>query len=375
LGGKRVKGSLRTTKRAQRNFFRVFILTLIIAIVAGTIGLTLFNKYFLDRQATNSVSTNYFESSEFNELPVTAEDIEILLPGTGIFAQAPYKDSKRVNALLLGTTAECLTDTIMFVSFDPQTKSVTLINIPRDTYYYREGYGGSWLKINSVFEDINHPGDPDYCDPMATATAVQKLLCGVPINYCAVVTYDGVEKIIDSMDGVPFDVPFDMRYTDTGHDNKDDLVIDLKAGQQTLTGAQAVQLLRFRQGYTESGQQTGYAEGDIGRVKMQQSFMKAAIKRALSLSKVTGVIGAVEANVDSNVKNRALLYIAQNSVGMNVDDVRSIVLPGASGMIDGLSFWQPSDSAVIEETMKQVYTNTLPAEDADETASDEEATE
>ena len=94
------------------------------------------------------------------------------------------------------------------------------------------------------------------------------LLLGMPIHYYAMVDYDGVSTIVDSMGGIPMDIPFRMRYNDPY--DKPPLHIDIPEGQQILDGEHAVQFLRYRH---------GYPEGDIGRVKAQQAFMKAAFKQ------------------------------------------------------------------------------------------------
>ena len=44
------------------------------------------------------------------------------------------------------------TDTIIFASFDPDTKKVNVISIPRDTYIHRKGYNiGEQRKINAIY--------------------------------------------------------------------------------------------------------------------------------------------------------------------------------------------------------------------------------
>jgi len=327
-------------KQKKRSFWRVFLTTLAIAVVGGTIGLTLLNNLLDEQIFVKEGSWFSFGDS----LPLTAEDIQIRVRGEGMFADE-FADSKRVNVLLLGNTDEELSDTIMLVSFDPETKSCAVISVPRDTYYYREGYSASYLKINAVFHD----------GPDATAKAVHEVLAGIPINYVAVCNYEGVANIVDAMDGVPFDVPMDMQYVSV----EQDLYIDLKAGEQTLDGDHAVQYLRFRSGYTN---------GDIGRVEAQQAFVKAAIKRGLALGKISATAKAVIKNVDSDITLRALLYMGEEAKGMSMDNVQTYILPGESGMIDSLSFWKPYDQSVIEEMLRQIYDPSPAAEETEEIA-------
>jgi len=100
---------------------------------------------------------------------------------------------------------------------------------------------------------------------------------GIPINYYVVIDYKNVAKIVDSMGGVPMDIPFHMKYSDPY--DKPPLYINIQKGQQVLDGNQAVQFLRFRQG---GPGYSGYPEGDISRIKAQQMFMINAFKQCIS---------------------------------------------------------------------------------------------
>jgi LCP family protein required for cell wall assembly len=203
--------------------------------------------------------------------------------------------------------------------------------LPRDTYYERDGYSDSYLKLNSVF----HDGAEAMC------MAVHNILLGIPINYYAVIDYAGVEKIVDAMEGVPMDVPFSMDYDSPGQN----LAIHLAPGQQTLDGAHAVQFLRYR---------SGYENGDIGRVEAQQTFMKNAAKQALSLN-LPKIAKTVVANVDSDISNRAILYLGAKGAKTDQENIRTYLLPGTSGSFSGLSFWRRDEDYVIEELLRGIY--------------------
>jgi LCP family protein required for cell wall assembly len=177
----------------------------------------------------------------------------------------------------------------------------------------------------------------------AACKSVHDVLGGVPINYYAVVDYDGVAKIVDSIGGVPVDIPFNMYYTD----RKQGLYIDLKAGDdQTLDGEHAVQFLRYRK---------GYGNGDIGRVDAQQQFIKAAIKKSLGLN-LPNVARTVVENVDSDIDIRAMLYLVSHVSGMGSDDLKSHMLPGVPETTNVGSFWIAADDYEVTKMMKEVYT-------------------
>jgi LCP family protein required for cell wall assembly len=83
------------------------------------------------------------------------------------------------------------------------------------------------------------------------------------------VDFDGFVELVDSVDGVDFDVPVRMKYDDPTQN----LHIDLQKGPQHLDGPKAVQFMRFRQ--NNPGIPGGYPDGDLGRIKAQQAFIKA----------------------------------------------------------------------------------------------------
>jgi LCP family protein required for cell wall assembly len=314
-------------------FARLMIVTLVIATVVTASGFTAYAKL---------LDARFMSKSSHAKKPtlVTEENMAVLIPGEGIFAQE-YRTSKRVNVLLLGTTDEGLADTIMLASFDPVSKRADIISLPRDTYYYRSGYGASYLKLNAVFHD----------GPVAMAEAVHDILVGIPINYYAVVDYKGVENIVDSMDGVPMYVPMDMYYSSPPQN----LLINLKEGEQVLDGAHAVQFLRFRKGYTN---------GDLGRVEAQQQFMKNAAAQALGFD-LPKVATAVQENVDSDITLRAILYLAKKAKGMDPGNVTTVMLPGGGARIQGLSFYQAVDAYQIDQLMRTIYDPPKPPEPAE----------
>lgn len=216
-----------------------------------------------------------------------------------------FNDKKRINLLLVGVN-QGLTDTIMVASFDTKRKHVDLISVPRDTYYERKGFNGeAERKINAAYrKDIRN-----------TAYAVSDVLEGMPIHCYAIVEYKGVATIVDSMGGVPMDIPKPMRYKDLS--DKPPLIIDIPAGQQILDGEHAVQFLRYR---------SGYREGDIGRVKAQQEFMKSAFKQMLSFD-LPKIARTIAKNVESDVTVSMAARIAGKAVGMKADSIETYIMP------------------------------------------------
>jgi len=283
------------------------------------------------------------------------KDMPSLVDQNSPFFEA-FKDKNRVNILMIGVN-DGMTDTLMLGSYDLDSQHVDVISIPRDTYYPREDAdSAAERKINSIYGNKKALG---------TAEAVSDVLMGMPINYYVVVDYKVVKKVVTSMGGVPMDITFHMHYNDPYDDPP--LRIDIPEGYQVLDGDTAVEFLRFRKG---SNGYPGYPEGDIGRVKAQQEFVKSAFRQALGFS-LPKVVKTVLDNVDSDLPLGMSTKLAANAVGLKSENMETYMIPGKSGMKDGLSYWFPDDNG-IEDMLTKIY-NTQP--DTKDTNSKTEAGE
>jgi len=155
------------------------------------------------------------------------------------------------------------------------------------------------------------------------------------------VDYDGIEEIVDTMGGVPMNIPFHMKYTDIT--DKPPLYINIPPGEQVLDGELSVQFLRYRK---------GYREGDIGRVKAQQEFMKSAFKQMLGfdLPKITKVILK---NVESDIDLGTAMKVVTKSIGIKEDAINTYIM--ANTLQDGAPYYVYPDSKGIAEIITAIY--------------------
>src|SRR5699024_2585810 len=111
-------------------------------------------------------------------------------------------------------------------------------------------------------------------------------LLEIPIDYWVRVNFDSFIDVVDALDGVTVDVPYEF----TEQDSKDRAnAIHLYPGVQELDGEQALALARTRK-----------LDNDIERGKRQQEVLKAIIDRTISLKsimKLEDVVEAVGANL------------------------------------------------------------------------------
>lgn len=300
-------------------FFKVFFLTLFISSLLIIGGFYLYLRIFnpLDNLAYDS------NNSDFND---SIDDIENDPNATPL--EKAIKNSKRINVLVVGLE-DVRTDTIMVASYDRKNKIGDIISIPRDTLYEREGYTSGGLKINAVYQSEDIDGLID---------AVESLL-SIPIHKYVTVDYEAVVAGVDALGGVEIDIPFPMKYSDPYDDPP--LYIDIPAGRQLLDGENALKFLRYRK---------GYSEGDIGRIKAQQQFVKETVKKLLGFRLPT-FIKEVYPYVDTNFSITELIALASDAVGFTMDNLNSHILPGVGKYIGDLSFVIPN----YEETLHLVY--------------------
>lgn len=215
------------------------------------------------------------------------------------------------------------TDVIMLASYDVTNEKISVIQIPRDTYFE---LGGSAHKINSLFAIERDTTIKDSSarirSGMEGMTDVLERGLGIPIDFWAMVDLDQFGDLVDAIGGVPIDLPCDIDY----EDSEQDLYIHLKKGQQVLDGDSAEKYIRFRKG------NNGYAQGDIGRVDAMKVFMSALcrqIKNNLSISTVPKLAETAINMVNTDMKVLDCVYFGKNFMkNVDMSNVNFVTLPG-----------------------------------------------
>ncbi len=252
------------------------------------------------------------------------------------------------TCLFLGVNG-ALTDFIMLGKYDPNTREVFAISIPRDTYVEN-----SWdHKINSVYAKGYNPQN--------TIDEVEKIT-GVKADYYVVFKTKALREIVNAVDGVYVTVPFNMNYDDPYQD----LYIHLKKGYQKLNGKQAEQFVRYR---------SGYANADLGRINTQQEFIKAMIKRCLepqNLLKAKQLIQIGLDNVDTDVTPEIIAKYIDDAIAFKEDRVHMMVLPGEPGYVNKISYFM-YDKEKTKEIMDEMFKLETSIEEVQEYLEQEES--
>lgn len=235
---------------------------------------------------------------------------------------APAGRTNKVYTLLLAglDRASNSTDTILVGRLDTALHRLDLVSIPRDTLINRPW---SVRKINAVYAAAVNSGD----DGLEALREQIRCLTGFAPDCCAVVDLDVFVQAVDLVGGVDFDVPTAMYYDDP----RQGLSIRLEAGPQHLDGQQAMGVVRYR---------SGYVNGDLDRVAVQQSFLRAAASQLVSLGNVPNLralaqLLAEHTDTDLSAANMAFLLRQALLCG---DEIHFAVMPNTPAEVHGLSY-------------------------------------
>ena len=281
-----------------------FILTFILSLVAFTILYsTLWYKVF-DKETVAAPGDDTDIVNELDDDYESPIDNEIVFLMMGVDA----KDVKKSK----GTR----TDTLMLFKVNFDSGNIDILSLPRDTRVLVKGkedklnhahaYGGSSLTIRTV-EDF----------------------LGIDLNYYVKVDYNAVKSIVDAIGGIEIDVPQRMRHSDPTADPP--LKINLNPGLQTLDGQEAHDFLRFR----------SYPDGDLGRIKAQQYFMKELVKQTLQLKNIVKLPGLVETYfdyVETNIPMKTVLKGIGAAKNMDSEKMTTTTITGTNKRIGGLDY-------------------------------------
>ena len=249
----------------------------------------------------------------------------------------PKKESSAVNYLIVGSdTREGLSraeikrlkvggtevaagkrsDTMLLIHISKKRDKAAIISIPRDTYAlipeHKTSQGkvipATHSKINSAF---NWGGAP-----LLIQTFEE--MSGLRIDHYIEVNFVGFVRMVDALGGVEICTKKDI------DDPKSHLV--LPAGRHTLDGVDSLKYVRTRQ---------FDGLGDLGRMKRQQEFAGAMLRKATSagvLLNPVKMIDFINSALDSVVTDEGLsqgdlLTLGKQLRNLSASSVRTLTIP------------------------------------------------
>jgi LCP family protein required for cell wall assembly len=263
-------------------------------------------------------------------------------PGPSSLESAPIPRGD-ARFLVVGLTQDRQrTDTIEVIHWDDTHHLVRILGVPRDINITLPGIGTTKIVHAYATGGIGR-----------ARLAVVKLL-NVPIAHYVVFSLPAMRHIVDLIGGVPITVEKRMVY----NDREQGLFINLQPGPQVLDGAHAEQYLRFRHD----------PEGDIGRIRRQQHFLRAAVAQTHTPSviiRLPQIIQAARADIETDLTASQILGWLHRVQPLTPDEISAETIGGRPVVLYDdlarmkLDFWM-ADPQDLREKVRWLMTGVLP---------------
>lgn len=262
-----------------------------------------------------------------------SEDVSALNNVSEKTAQEPF------CMLIMGKDrASGLSDVIMLASFDMQRDRICVMQLPRDTY--AEYTEKSYRKLNAAPKILGNEG---FCAFLSDNL-------GVRIDGYVSLDLDAFRLAVDAIGGVEMTLDKPLNYEDPAQN----LYIHLPAGKQTLDGAAAEKLVRFR---------SGYIRGDIDRLDVQKSFLASFFvkaKQEISRDNAYAIADELLPYIKTNINSATLTALGLKAMNVDESDLLFATLPGEDAVEEAsrASYYvmsaRPTDSVLSEFFGKEV---------------------
>lgn len=175
------------------------------------------------------------DPNEISPDAIPTPKFELVDENNNISSFIVYLSGSDTRSKVLNTSRS---DVNILAVVNPQTKQILLVNTPRDYYIVNPAGNGSKDKLT-------------HCGLYGIDCSISALedLYGADIVYYAQINFTGFETLVDAIGGVT--VYSEISFTTTHGGYK------ISAGNNTLTGAQALSFARERYAYTDGDNQRG----------------------------------------------------------------------------------------------------------------------
>ena len=243
----------RRRPRGPKRILKIVAVIVVLAILA-TVGLYF---YF------NSKLTRINALASYSGRPAAGAGTNWLL--TGSDSRGGLSRTQEDQLALGHDVAGARTDTIMLLHLPANGNPPILMSIPRDSYVQIPGYG--YNKLNAAYS---------LGGPALLAETVQNAT-GLYLNHYIGIGVGGLDGVVNDIGGVRMCLPGPMVDPKAG--------LNLKAGCQTLNGAQALGYVRTR----------NFAQGDLQREYDQRLLLKAVLSKMTSTGTLINPFAAIPA--------------------------------------------------------------------------------
>ena len=313
--------------KKKKIYLRVFFLLVLFFIL----GAGVYTYFYLQ---------NFSATSKENNIKLVEvkkdEPVNILVMGVDV---GTLGDSSKDNAQR--------TDTIILLNYNPKSKAINIISIPRDTLIYMNG---KRRKINEAHAlgVLSGPGNG-----VRYLTDEVENLLNINVNFYGKVNYNGFIELINSIGGIDMKINNTMKYDDESQD----LHIDFKKGENVhLNGQKAMEFFRWR----KNNEFDPKNNGDIGRIQNQQLFIGKVLEKVKSpsiITKLNGIMQVIPKYTETNMTPSDILYYGFIFAKTDSANIKTSMLQGTPEYIDKISYF------VYEENKNSELYKALHAED------------
>ena len=228
-------------------------------------------------------------------------------------AEFRWRPGQPVFILVLGTDGRpgltgVRADGIHVIGVNPKTHQATILNIPRDSWVDIPGHG--FGRVNEAFQ---------FGGPQLQASTVSRMIGG-PIHYIAVTDFDGLQRMVDELGGVPVDVPLPMSDPASG--------AYFQPGRVHMNGGQVLAFTRNRH----------LPDGDLRRSGHQGQLIINALmhlrSKGTSPTDTLKYLAVLMRHTDTQGLPPLELYrLGQLGLSIDPGQVRNVTIPGRIRMV------------------------------------------
>jgi len=235
-------------------------------------------------------------------------------PETIINLGQPNKE--KINLLFLGIPgkgypAPDLTDTIIIINSTSKAENPIAISVPRDLFV-KYPNGNHYTKINALYQEGG----------IKAIKSCLKEIIGLDIDYFVVLDLQGVEKLVNKVNGIDVFVENDIYDPQFPGSNNSYEVFSISQGHHHLDGETALKYIRTRH-------QPG---SDFARIKRQQQVINVLKDKILSLSlfwnfpTLLNIWGTLKDHVYTNIGLTDIKYAWNLAKKTNFDEIEFYTL-------------------------------------------------
>ncbi len=205
-------------------------------------------------------------------------------------------------------------DTMILVRIDPRAKSAAMMSIPRDLWVDIPGAGQGRINTAYTFGEARRieGGGPGLAKRTIEANF------GLRVDYWARVDFHGLERIVDTLDGIIVDVERPIKDDEYPTDDYGIERVYIPAGLQFMDGHLALRYARSR-----------HSENDFGRMRRQQRVLFAIRQRALQLNmlwRAPMLVSQAREMVSTDLTVAQLVRLAKLAQQIDSERVNSLLI-------------------------------------------------